>query len=149
MPTDSSSKRGKAAASKNAKADQKVSLQPEGGDQVPVPGRSRRKSSGSAPGGGAGAGTGLRSQTELFVRGIPPDADGDALAAFFSEVGPVRHAFVVADTAGPSSYQASLAEPPASSAAAPARRNKGYGFVHFAVPEDAARAITDLAKTPF
>ncbi|KAJ3369269.1 RNA recognition motif-containing protein [Allomyces arbusculus] len=60
------------------------------------------------------------SKSTVFVRGIPTSAT----------IGPVRQCFVVADSADKS-------------------KNRGFGFVHYAMPEDAATALTQLATTPF
>ncbi|KAJ3350389.1 RNA recognition motif-containing protein [Allomyces javanicus] len=71
------------------------------------------------------------SKSTVFVRGIPTSATSKiCLEAFFAEVGPVRQCFVVADSADKS-------------------KNRGFGFVHYAMPEDAATALTQLATTPF
>ncbi|KNE70275.1 hypothetical protein AMAG_20074 [Allomyces macrogynus ATCC 38327] len=71
------------------------------------------------------------SKSTVFVRGIPTSATSKiCLEAFFAEVGPVRQCFVVADSADKS-------------------KNRGFGFVHYAMPEDAVTALTQLATTPF
>ncbi|KAI9218154.1 hypothetical protein BC828DRAFT_389376 [Blastocladiella britannica] len=66
----------------------------------------------------------------LFVRGLPGAAKSDELEAFFAEYGPIRQCFVVTDSADSS-------------------RNRGFGFVHFAVPEDAKTALAGLATRQF
>ncbi|KAI8609849.1 hypothetical protein BC830DRAFT_1173203 [Chytriomyces sp. MP71] len=66
----------------------------------------------------------------VFVRGIPYEATSAQLEAFFGEVGPIKTCFVVGDK---------------DKIAA----NKGYGFVTFALKEDASRALTDLKEARF
>ncbi len=58
----------------------------------------------------------------VFVRGLGPAATGEQLESFFSSVGPIRRSFVVTDGG---------AEPKCT----------GAGFVHFALREDAKKAI--------
>ncbi|TPX72871.1 hypothetical protein SpCBS45565_g00065 [Spizellomyces sp. 'palustris'] len=72
-----------------------------------------------------------RSRTTLFVSTIPYNATNEQFQEFFSEVGPVRTSYVVADRD------------------ASEFRNKGYGYVTYALPEDALRAIKELKKTKF
>ncbi|KND01588.1 mRNA-binding ribosome biosynthesis protein NOP4 [Spizellomyces punctatus DAOM BR117] len=72
-----------------------------------------------------------RSRTTLFVSTIPYNATNEQLQEFFSEIGPVRTSYVVADRE------------------ASEFRNKGYGYVTYALPEDALRAIKELKKTKF
>ena len=60
----------------------------------------------------------------VFVRGIDAAVDDAKLQEFFSEVGPVKKAFLVRGAKGGA--------------------HKGFGFVQFAVQEDAARAVTQL-----
>ena len=60
----------------------------------------------------------------VFVRGIDAAIDGAALQEFFSDIGPVKNAFLVRrGKEGP---------------------HKGFGFVQFAVQEDAVRAAAEL-----
>lgn len=60
----------------------------------------------------------------VFVRGIDASVDDTQLQEFFAEVGPVKNAFLVRrGKAGP---------------------HRGFGFVQFAVQEDAVRAAADL-----
>lgn len=59
----------------------------------------------------------------VFVRGLAYDASKDDLETAFAAVGPVRSAFVVGEGAG---------------------KHKGVGFVQFALPEDAGRAVSEL-----
>lgn len=60
----------------------------------------------------------------VFVRGISFDVGDTELSEAFSAIGPVRHAFVVKDGRD--------------------QRHKGYGFVHYALQEDAERAVQEL-----
>ncbi|KAJ3230188.1 RNA recognition motif-containing protein [Chytriomyces hyalinus] len=66
----------------------------------------------------------------IFVRGIPYEATSQQLETFFSEIGPLKTCFVVADK-----------EKEAS--------NKGFGFVTFAMKEDAQKALNDLKAVKF
>ncbi|KAJ3387509.1 RNA recognition motif-containing protein [Chytriomyces hyalinus] len=66
----------------------------------------------------------------IFVRGIPYEATSQQLETFFSEIGPLKTCFVVADK-----------EKEAS--------NKGFGFVTFAMKEDAQKALADLKAVKF
>ncbi|KAJ1796971.1 RNA recognition motif-containing protein, partial [Coemansia sp. RSA 2399] len=98
------------------------------------------------------------AKSTLFVRGVPKDATGEELEEFFSNIGPVRSCFVVADnsTTTPDSNKDSAdadtsekskkddaAEKPVSS------KNRGFGFVQFVLAEDATRAIGELAEVKF
>ncbi|KAL7749651.1 RNA recognition motif-containing protein [Sorochytrium milnesiophthora] len=56
--------------------------------------------------------------------------------AFFADVGPIRKCFVVADNAQPEQADGK-------------KLNRGIAYVHFALPEDAQRAVTELSKKPF
>jgi nucleolar protein 4 len=67
--------------------------------------------------------------TTLFVRGLGPAATGPGLEAHFSGVGPVRHAFVVTNE--------------------DKARCKGFGFVSYTNPDDAAAAVTHLQGSMF
>lgn len=66
----------------------------------------------------------------VFVRGLPASATGDQLESFFSSVGPIRRTFVVTDTT-------------------PLRKCTGVGFVHFALREDAKKAIDFMQGASF
>ncbi|OUM69010.1 hypothetical protein PIROE2DRAFT_28990, partial [Piromyces sp. E2] len=77
-----------------------------------------------------------RAKATLFVRGLPHDATNDQLEAFFSEVGPVRSCFVVMENLPEDKKDIK-------------RLNKGYGFVQYAIPEDATRAIEELKNKKF
>ena len=60
----------------------------------------------------------------VFVRGVSFDADDQEFNDFFSDIGPVRQAFLVKSKGG--------------------AKHKGFGFVHFALQEDAERATAEL-----
>lgn len=60
----------------------------------------------------------------VFVRGVSFDATEKDLEALFSDVGPVKHSFLVRQKG-----QA---------------RHKGFGFVQYAIEEDAERAVEEL-----
>ncbi|KAG2173696.1 hypothetical protein INT43_005116 [Umbelopsis isabellina] len=74
------------------------------------------------------------SKATLFVRNIPYDATNHELEEFFSDLGPIRSCFVVMDKS-----QEDAAKP----------QNKGFGYVHYALAEDAQRAVTELKDTKF
>ena len=67
--------------------------------------------------------------TTVFVRSLPYDATDAALEEHFSEAGPVRSAFVVKDRA--------------------TQQGRGFGFVTFALPEDAAQAVSTMGGSLF
>ena len=71
-----------------------------------------------------------RSKTTLFVSSIPYTATSESLQSFFSEIGPVRSCFAVADRTQEG-------------------KNRGYGYVTFSVAEDAERAVRELKKVKF
>ncbi|RKP26646.1 hypothetical protein SYNPS1DRAFT_21638 [Syncephalis pseudoplumigaleata] len=73
-----------------------------------------------------------RAKSTLFVRGLPADFE-----SFFSEVGPVRSSFVVREKRSEEKHGSG--KPPC----------KGFGFVQFAMSEDAERALEELATTKF
>lgn len=60
----------------------------------------------------------------VFVRGVSFDVQDRELNDFFSDIGPVRQAFLVKSRGG--------------------AKHKGYGFVQFALQTDAERAATEL-----
>lgn len=60
-----------------------------------------------------------RSKSTLFVRNIPFTVKSDELEAFFSEIGPLRSCFIVQQDGA----------------------SKGYGYVQFALNDDAKRAL--------
>jgi RNA recognition motif-containing protein len=76
----------------------------------------------------------------VFVRNLAFASTSAELEELFSEIGPLKHAFVVteagvkADAANAGGANASAAIP---------GRSRGFGFVEFRVPEDAARAIVE------
>ncbi|KAJ1923665.1 RNA recognition motif-containing protein [Tieghemiomyces parasiticus] len=82
------------------------------------------------------------NKAQLFVRGIPYSATNAELEEFFSDIGPVRSCFAVAD---PNAQE----QDDEDEDAAPVRRNKGYGFVQYAIPDDAAEAIKELPSRKF
>eukprot|EP00798_Chlamydomonas_sp_ICE-L_P004941 gene4941-34712_t len=63
----------------------------------------------------------------LFVRGISFDTEAEALEAVFSEIGPVKQCFLIKDK--------------------DALKHRGFGFVQYAVEEDAAMAADQLNGT--
>lgn len=65
-----------------------------------------------------------RPQTTLFVSSIPFSATSTDLTTLFSDIGPLRRAFVVTDKES--------------------GKSKGVGYVSFAVREDAERALVEL-----
>ena len=71
------------------------------------------------------------SKSTLFVRGIPFTTTNQQLEAFFSDIGPVLKCFVVQDK--------SVTE----------FKNKGFGFVTFAIVDDAVKAKDELTKVLF
>ncbi|RUS22492.1 hypothetical protein BC937DRAFT_88752 [Endogone sp. FLAS-F59071] len=89
------------------------------------------------------------SKSNLFVRNIPYDATSAELEAFFSELGPVRSCFVVLDNAPQLPEPVLAGETAEAKKRREAPKNKGYGFVQYALPEDADRAVKDLAEVKF
>lgn len=67
------------------------------------------------------------SNTTLFVRNLPFDCENETLETLFSEFGPLRGCFVVKDP----TLQG---------------RNRGIGFVHFAVAGDAQRVLEAMER---
>ena len=74
----------------------------------------------------------------LFVGKIPPTATSKDLEEFFGEIGPIRNCFVVADKS-----KGKLKDDDSTF------RNKGVGYVHFAVPDDAKEALEKLKTVKF
>lgn len=70
-----------------------------------------------------------RDKSTVFVRGVPFGCTPTDFEAFFSEVGPVRTSFLVKDK-GQTAH-------------------KGFGFVQFALPEDAQKAAAELHNAEF
>ena len=60
----------------------------------------------------------------VFVRGVSFDVDEKTLADEFSDVGPIKSAFMVKHKGQ--------------------EKHRGFGFVQFALPEDAVRAVQIL-----
>ncbi|KAI8888792.1 RNA-binding domain-containing protein [Backusella circina FSU 941] len=67
----------------------------------------------------------------IFIRGLPFEATDKDLEDFFGEIGPVRKCFVVVDRSSEK------------------KLNKGFGYVHYALEEDAQTALTKLKNVPF
>lgn len=65
----------------------------------------------------------------LFVRGLPFEATSKDLEDFFGEIGPIRKCFVVTEKGSD--------------------KNKGFGYVHYALEEDAKAAIDKLKNEKF
>ena len=63
----------------------------------------------------------------VFVRNISFALDKQTVEDAFGEIGPIRNCFLVKEKGQP--------------------RHKGIGFVQFAIPEDADRAVTALNKS--
>lgn len=74
------------------------------------------------------------SKATLFVRNIPYDATNQELEEFFSDLGPIRSCFVVTDNTPEETGKV---------------QNKGFGYVHYALAEDAQRALTELKDIKF
>lgn len=62
-----------------------------------------------------------------FVKNLPYDTTDDALEELFSAAGPVQRAFVVKDRK--------------------TKQSRGFGYVQFALPEDADRAVEELHRS--
>ncbi|KAK3296213.1 uncharacterized protein B0H64DRAFT_461214 [Chaetomium fimeti] len=71
----------------------------------------------------------VESNRQLFVRSLPPNATSESLTEFFSQHYPVKHATVVVDPK--------------------TKFSRGYGFVSFADPDDAAEAKDKLKNELF
>ena len=69
----------------------------------------------------------MKDKSGVFVRGISFAVDQQAVEAAFANVGPIRKCFLVQQKGQ--------------------EKHKGYGFVQFAIPEDADRAVTELHNT--
>lgn len=60
----------------------------------------------------------------LIVKGLGPEATEESFGSFFSDLGPVLRSFLVRQGKG--------------------GPHKGFGFVQYALPEDAKRAVAKL-----
>jgi len=69
----------------------------------------------------------MSESDSVFVRGLLPGINTEELNDVFAEVGPVKSAFIVVDKDGPNKG-----------------KSKGYGFVQFALAEDAVLAVEKL-----
>lgn len=67
----------------------------------------------------------------VFVRGLDISVDDDLLTETFSSIGPVKHGFTVKKKGDGVSLD----------------KHKGFGFVQFALEEDAVRAVQELNGT--
>lgn len=74
----------------------------------------------------------------LFVGNLPRNATSKQLEEFFSDIGPIRNCFVVADRS-----KGKVKEDD------PQFQNKGVGYVHFAVTDDAQQAMEKLKNAKF
>ncbi|XP_038857208.1 RNA-binding protein 28-like [Salvelinus namaycush] len=64
------------------------------------------------------------SALTIFVRSLPADASNDRLEEIFSEIGPVKHCFVVKEKG--------------------AEKCRGFGYVTYSMVEDAQRAVREV-----
>jgi len=80
----------------------------------------------------------------VFVRNLPYDLTDAALEAAFQDVGPVKRGFIVTDRRGPRSKIPNAEAPTLEASAATAGGSRGFGFVQFATPNDAHRAVKDM-----
>lgn len=78
----------------------------------------------------------------LFVRGLPFEATSKDLEDFFGDIGPIRKCFVVTDR----STEEEKKEEGENKAPV---KNKGFGYVHYALEEDAQAALTKLKNVKF
>lgn len=79
------------------------------------------------------------AKSTLFVRGLPYDATSKDLEAFFSDVGPIRKCFVVTEQRGEDGIKEGE----------PGFKNKGFGYVHYAMADDAQQALKKLSSVKF
>ncbi|KAJ2727036.1 RNA recognition motif-containing protein [Coemansia sp. Benny D115] len=86
------------------------------------------------------------TKSMIFVRGIPRNATNEQLEEFFSDIGPVRSCFVVAEK---NEAPAEGEEKEASAKKSAPVLNRGFGFVQYVLAEDAARAIKELGDKKF
>lgn len=74
----------------------------------------------------------------LFVRNLGPKVTSQALEQLFADVGPIRHCFVVADTTNGKVKEDD-----------PNFKNRGFGYVRFALVDDAKQALEQLNRKKF
>ncbi|KAJ3092933.1 RNA recognition motif-containing protein [Quaeritorhiza haematococci] len=84
-----------------------------------------------------------KNKSVLFVRNLPFEATNEDLETYFSDIGPIRSCFVVMET------HAAENEGEDEKEGGKQQKNKGYGFVHFAVPDDAEAAREHVKKVKF
>jgi hypothetical protein len=84
-------------------------------------GPSAGPSVGPSAGSSAGSSSGPLASTSVFVRGLPYQMTDASFEALFSEVGPVKEAFIIYDKT--------------------TRASRGFGFVSFVLADDAQRAL--------
>ncbi|GAO51882.1 hypothetical protein G7K_5973-t1 [Saitoella complicata NRRL Y-17804] len=65
-----------------------------------------------------------KNASTLFVRSIPYSVTSEALEAFFSDIGPIKSTVIITDQES--------------------GKSRGFGFVRFAMKEDATRAMEEL-----
>ena len=68
-------------------------------------------------------------KSQVFVRGLAASATKESVEALFADLGPIRNCFLVTDKGS--------------------NKHKGFGFVQFALAEDAQRAATQITGTEF
>ncbi|KAG0172651.1 RNA recognition motif-containing protein [Apophysomyces sp. BC1034] len=78
------------------------------------------------------------NKSTLFVRGLPYKATSKDLEEFFEDVGPIRKCFVVIDKS-----EGDIKE------GDPNFKNKGFGYVRFALADDARQAMEKLDSVKF
>ncbi|CAG8498517.1 9630_t:CDS:2 [Diversispora eburnea] len=86
-----------------------------------------------------------RSKIKLFVRKVPYDATDSEFEAFFSEIGPIRSCFLIKE----SENTKSVNNPSVNEELKNVVKNLGYGFVKYALSQDAERALKQLKKVKF
>lgn len=109
----------------------------------------RRKDDAAAADAHASDSTAVDRRT-LFVRGVAYGATNEDLETAFAAVGPVRSAFLVGGAAGSKANAdaaAAAGNGSGSAASSSTQQHKGVGFVQFALPEDADRAVAELDGT--
>ncbi|RHZ58172.1 hypothetical protein Glove_375g98 [Diversispora epigaea] len=86
-----------------------------------------------------------RSKIKLFVRKVPYDATDFEFEAFFSEVGPIRSCFLIKESENAKSVNKSSVNEDLKNVV----KNLGYGFVKYALSQDAERALKQLKNVKF